>query len=92
MLGDRILVSLNDAPRETRSGIVLPDASAAMQPRFGRVHSVGLLRGDSGDYAPCLRVNVGETVLLPPRGGFEIDADGERLFVFDSSDALAVVG
>ena len=93
MLGDRVLVRINEQPRLTRSGIVLPDKSVTLQPRFGVVVDVGLLMKPDGSYSPCLNVSHGETVLLPPagRGGMDIDCDGELLTVFDSSDALAVV-
>lgn len=92
MLGDRILVKLDEAISVTRSGIVLPDKAANLQPRFGTVVDVGLLMKQDGEYSPCLKVQIGEKVILPPKGGMELDVDGDRLFVFDSSDALAVVG
>lgn len=91
MVGDRVLVRVNEKPRSTRSGIVLPDKSLDLQPRFGVAVNVGLLMTPEGLYAPCVNVRDGETLLLPPRGGMEIDCDGDRLMVFDSSDVLAVV-
>lgn len=93
ILGDRVLVRLLDAPKVTRSGIIIPDRSSHLQPRHGVVESVGFLLTPDGTYKKCLRVELNEIVLLPAhgRGGLEIDADGSRLWVFDSSDLLAVV-
>lgn len=91
ILGDRVLIAPITASNITRAGIVLPDQASNLQPKHGVVRDVGLLLTPEGKYQKCLRVDVGETVLLPPKGGLEIDADGERLVVYDSGSVLAVV-
>ena len=91
ILGDRVLIAPIASSNITKSGIVLPDKAAHLQPKHGVVRGVGLLLTPQGHYKHCLRVEVGEIVLLPPKGGLEIDADGERLVVYDSGDVLAVV-
>ena len=92
ILGDRVLIRLLGPTKATKSGIVLPDRAASLQPRYGVIVSVGNLLTPNGDYRMCLRVDVGEIVLLPPKGGFEIDSvDGGSLWVFSSDDVLAVV-
>lgn len=90
ILGDRVLVSLISSTNTTRAGIVLPDRAAHLQPKHGIVRDVGHLLTTEGEYRPCLRVSPGEIVVLPPKGGMEIDSNGERLFIYDSSDVLAV--
>lgn len=93
ILGDRVLVQLLDSRKTTRTGIVLPDRAESQQPRHGIVRSVGSLLTPDGKYEKCLRVDVGEIVLLPPGGkaGLEIDSDGELLWVYDSASVLAVL-
>ena len=92
ILGDRVLIRLLSQTKATKSGIVLPDRAASLQPRYGVIVSVGSLLTPHGDYSMCLRVDVGELVLLPPKGGFEIDsADAGSLWVFSADDVLAVV-
>lgn len=91
ILGDRVLVSLLDSPKATRSGVAIPDWVSRLEPKRGIVRDVGSLLTPEGKYKKCVRAVPGETVLLRPNGGMEIDADGERLFVYEADDVLAVV-
>ena len=91
ILGDRVLIAPIPAANITRSGIVLPDRAAHLQPKHGVVIAVGNLLTAAGQYKPCLNVEKGDMVLLPPKGGLEIDADGVRMAIYDSSDVLATL-
>ena len=93
VLGDRVMVRLLDCTKTTRGGIVLPDRSEQLQPRHGIVESVGCLLTPEGVYQKCVRVDIGDIVLLPPGGkaGLEIDSDGERKWFYESSSVMAVL-
>lgn len=91
ILGDRVLLKLSEAPKMTKSGIALPDRASHLQPRHGIVQAVGYVPSESAGYRPCLPINAGEMVVVPPKGGLELDVGGDRQWVFDAIDILAVV-
>lgn len=80
-LGDRVLVELEKEPETTKSGLYLANTNDPMAPKRGQVLAVG-----SG----CEELVKGDTVLLRPRTGIEIevkDSDKEYL-VIDTEQVL----
>lgn len=89
-LSDHVLVRREEAAKETKGGIVLPDVSQEM-PRQGTVLAAGpgVLR-DDGTFCP-VAVSVGDTVLFGWRGGQEVEWDGEKLLILREEEILGVV-
>lgn len=72
-LGDRVLVEIEAAPETTKSGLYLVSRSPDMAPKRGLVLAVG---------SECTSVAKGDTVLLRPRTGVEIEVkDSEKEYL-----------
>lgn len=88
-LGERVVVQPRAKEEVTKSGIIL--ASSEERPEEGTVIAVGsgkLL--DNGGRAP-MQVAVGDRILFKKYGPDEVKVDGEKLFIIEESDILAVI-
>jgi chaperonin GroES len=88
-LGDRVIVSPENAEQKTMSGIVLPD-TAQEKPQCGRVISVGSGRvTDDGKTIP-MSVKEGDVVIYAKYGGTEIKVGNDELLIIKENDILAI--
>ncbi len=88
-----ILIQPEEAQKQTKSGIYLPDTHEGEKPQMGKVLAVGpQMMHESGQKvsAPC---KVGQKIVYKKWGGneFKTEDDKELIFVkFD--DIMAIVG
>ena len=88
-LGDRVLVSPEEAEQTTKSGIFIPD-SAKEKPQTGKVLRVGTGRvTDEGKTIP-VTVKEGDIVIYSKYGGTEVKEGGEEYLIIRESDILAI--
>src|SRR5258708_34118772 len=89
-LGDKIILKRMEAEKQTKSGIVLPEA-AKEKPKQGTVIAIGdgkLL--DSGERAK-FQVKKGDKVIFASYAGTEIKVDNEELLILTEDEVLAIV-
>lgn len=90
-LGDRVVVKLDEAPKASKMGILLPDGAKTEVPRSGSVVAVGAGRLlDNGDRG-YMELNVGDRVYLGQYGGVPVEIDGEKLLMVDQGSCFAVI-
>jgi len=88
-LFDRVVLLPKEADKETKSGIILPSASAEKS-QIATVVSVGC--GDIVDGKQVkMEVSVGQEVLYAKYSGTEFSFDGKKYIVIKQSDILAVL-
>ncbi len=78
-LGSRVLVSRNEEPTKTASGIIIPD-NAKEKPLEGKVIAVSKTVEERGEIA------VGDVVVFGKYAGTEIAIDGEDYIVLNNSE------
>jgi chaperonin GroES len=89
-LGDRVFVLEDDAPTETKSGIIIPD-SAKGTTRRGRVIAFGPgLRSPLTGEPTGMGLKEGDRIIYAPMSGIEITVDGVALLVVRESDIISV--
>jgi chaperonin GroES len=91
-LFDRLLIQRDEAEKQTKGGIILPD-SAKDKPQRGRVIAVGdgQWTRDGKERVP-MDVKVGDVVLFGPYAGSEADVGGgEKVLVLNQIDVLAIL-
>ena len=88
-LGDKIILEAIAEPRQTSSGIFLPDQ---VQERTQRALVVAVGDGYflNGELRP-LRVSEGDTVLYAKYGGTQIELDGKEYILIAERDILCKV-
>lgn len=88
---DFYLVKPDEALKQSRGGIVLPDNATEKQQR-GTVLAVGPGRvADNGvTVTPCFEA--GNSVLFKRWGGQEVEVDGETLLLVQEPDIIATFG
>lgn len=90
-LGDKVIVTVDEARDRSKGGIILPD-SAKERPHQGKVLSVGRGRTlENGKVVP-VDVRVGDTVLFTKYGGNEVERGADEYMIVSESDILAVLG
>lgn len=88
-LFDRVVLLPKEAEKETKSGIILPTASAEKS-QLAKVVAVG--EGGFVDGKEVkMQVKVGQEVLYAKYSGTEFSLDGEKYIVVKQTDILAVV-
>ncbi|CDE18944.1 10 kDa chaperonin [Eubacterium sp. CAG:841] len=90
-LYDRVVVKMEEAEETTKSGIVLAAASKE-KPQVAKVIAVG--SGESHDGAKeaiCVKVKVGDKVIVSKYAGTEVKIDGEEYIIVNMGDILAKV-
>lgn len=87
-VGDRILVQIAEAEKETPGGIVLPDPK---RPDQGLVVAVGPGRYlDSGEFvAPT--VKEGDKIVFERFAGTDVEIDGEKYVAMNESGVIAII-
>ena len=88
-LFDRVVLLPKEADKETKSGIILPSASAEKS-QLASVVAVG--QGGMVDGKEVkMEVCVGQEVLYAKYSGTEFSLDGKKYIVLKQSDILAVL-
>ena len=88
-LFDRVVLLPKEAEKETKSGIILPTASAEKS-QLATVVAVG--KGGMVDGKEIkMEVKVGDEVLYAKYSGTEFALDGKKYIVVKQTDILAVV-
>ena len=88
-LFDRVVLLPKEADKETKSGIILPSASAEKS-QLASVVAVG--QGGMVDGKEVkMEVSVGQEVLYAKYSGTEFSLDGKKYIVLKHSDILAVL-
>lgn len=90
-IGSRIIVEEIEPPKETESGLVIPDSIRRMNNR-GRVLSVG--RGytlKDGSTKP-LSLQVGNVILYDKKMVLPFEYDGKKYLIMSEDSVLAVEG
>ena len=88
-LFDRVVILPKDAEKETKSGIILPTASAEKS-QVATVVAVGdggLVDGKETK----MQIKVGQEVLYAKYSGTEFSLDGKKYIVLKQTDVLAVL-
>ena len=89
-LGDKVIVEIIDEPRQSSSGIYLPDTAREKSQR-GKVLSVGPGKVlDSGEREP-MDVKEGDIVMFAKYGGNELSLDGQELMILSLKDIHAII-
>ncbi|ENN72547.1 hypothetical protein HUJ04_001140 [Dendroctonus ponderosae] len=87
-LFNRILVKRAEPLKESKGGIVLPEAKTAKSLK-GTVVAVGPgTRTEKGVPVP-MTIKVGDEVMLPDYGGTRVEMDEQTYFLFRESEILA---
>lgn len=88
-LFDRVVLLPKEADKETKSGIILPSASAEKS-QVATVVAVGC-GGNIDGKEIKMEVSVGQEVLYAKYSGTEFSFDGKKYIVLKQSDILAVL-
>lgn len=96
VLGDRVLVRLQEAEESvTKGGIVMPGSLKKTDSK-GTVIAVGpgRLNTTATSLEPVrwpLEVKVGDTIVFGPNAGADFDYNGEKLKVLNESEIFAIL-
>jgi chaperonin GroES len=89
-LAHRVLVRRDEAAKESKGGILLPD-NAKERPQRGTVLAIGPGMWNEARTARVpMEISVGQRVLFSAYAGSEIEEQGEKLSIMNESDILAV--
>ncbi len=88
-LFDYIVVDANDKQETTKSGFILPSASADKY-ATAKVVAAGVGTDSFGQRVE-MQVKPGDTVLYPVSAGLKVKVDGEDVTLIRQSDALAII-
>lgn len=89
-IGDRLVVSIQEAESVTPTGLMLPE-TAKETPQRGEVIAVGNGRRNNKGKRIPMDVQVGDIVLYAKYGGSKLKVDGVDLLILQESDVLAVI-
>ena len=89
-LFDRVLVQRNEAPKTTRSGLILPSSSTEKLNQ-GKILAVGNGHvNENGDHR-ALQVKVGDQVVFGKFSGNTISVDGDELLILKEEEILGII-
>jgi chaperonin GroES len=88
-IGDRVVVTPQEAETQTASGLFIPD-TAKEKPMKGTVVAAGPGKTENGTHV-AMTVKEGDTVLYGKYAGTEVTIDGDDVLIMRESDILAVV-
>ena len=89
-LSNRVFIEAQSQEKQTKSGIVLPEASSGEKPMMGKIIAVGPGKKQDGKLI-AMSVKIGDTVLFKKYGPDEIEIEGKKYLVGDEDDILAVI-
>ncbi len=90
-LGARILVSPKEEEERTKGGLIVPATAAEDQkPEVGVVEKLGTGINEKGEKIN-FSVKEGDTVFFKKYAPDEIEVEGEKYFIIDNADILAVL-
>jgi chaperonin GroES len=91
-LGSRVFIEAVSAEKQTKSGIVLPEAASGERPMMGKIIATGPGKWDEdGEKRMPMAVKIGDTVLFKKYGPDEIEIEGKKYLVGDEDDILAII-
>jgi chaperonin GroES len=89
LLGDKVLVKIEEAQEVKKGGIIIPD-TAKEKPQEGKIVLVGPGRKtDDGKIVP-MEVKVGDVVLYEKYAGKEVKIDNQEYIIISQDDILLV--
>ncbi len=89
-LGNRVLVTPDKIDEKTSGGLVLPPSSTEDQkPETGTIAKLGVGKVKGKDVS--FDVSVGDRVYFKKYSPDELEVDGEKYFLLEASDILAVI-
>ena len=90
-LFDRVLIKRKEAPKTTKSGLILPSSSTEKLNQ-GTVLAVGKGHLNSDGDIRALQVNINDTVVFGKFAGNNITVDGEDLLILKEEEILGILG
>ena len=89
VLGDKVLVKVDEQESTTASGLIIPD-TAKEKPSVGEVIEVGPgRRYDNG--TRVMDVTKGDKILFKKYSGCQIMVDGNELLLLKHNDIMAII-
>lgn len=88
-LGRRVMVSRQEAVKQTAAGIYIPD-NATEKPQEAVVVAVGSTHNDEGEAIPY-EVAPGDKVLINKYGGTEVTYEGVNYTIVHERDIIAIL-
>lgn len=88
-VGDHIVIKLVEDNETTASGIIIPD-TAKEKPERGEVLAVGPGKIENGQRNE-MEVKPGNVIMFKKYAPDEFKVGGERVFVIESRDVIAVI-
>ncbi len=90
-IGSKILVEPKKVEEKTKGGLIVPpSASEEQKPEMGVVVKLGTGETEKGEKIKFC-VKEGETVYFKKYSLDEIEVEGEKYFIIDNMDILAVI-
>ena len=90
-LFDRVLIRRKEAPKTTKSGLILPSSSTEKLNQ-GIVLAVGKGHLNNDGDVRALQVNVNDTVVFGKFAGNNIVVEGEELLILKEEEILGILG
>ena len=89
-LFDRVLVKRKEAPKKTKSGLLLPSASTEKLNQ-GIVLAVGQGHVTNDGETRSLQVNVDDVVVFGKFAGNTVQVDGKELLILKEEEILGII-
>ncbi len=89
-LGDRVVVELIEAEKQTSSGIVIPDSAKELHE--GKVLATSTGRVLENGQRIDLEVKEGDRIIFSKYSGTEVKYEGNDYLILRESDILAIIG
>lgn len=90
VLNDNVLVSFENKPQQSKSGLYLPDTPQDGQVVFGKVLNYGPGRVGPDGKVVEVSVKIGDTVWFPKFNASQVEVDGIKYYVVAESQILLV--
>lgn len=90
LLGDRLLVKVSNAKKETESGILLPENSVSKS-QIGKVVAVGDGRTTNDGIVIPMVLEPGDNILFDKFAGTVIVVDDEELLLLNEYDVIGII-
>ncbi len=90
-IGGHIVVEPDMVETKTAAGIIIPDTAQKERSERGVVIAVGAGKLLENGQRQAIEVAVGQTVLFKKYAPDEVEMDGKKYLIIDSSDVMAIV-